>query len=190
MLKNTFFLSFWQRLSLYFCCFLCTCSLVYGQGEKVIVIGSSSSGETSVEISGKVLDLDSGLPLERAKIHVDGADWGIPTDSSGMYRVFIGPGRHKFTAIKNGYRTESVQVLVNGAGSLDFKLKKWSLTLSEVVVQADKADKSVEGTKPGLTSLSIKGLRVLPAFLGEVDVVVRIRVVYHFYALKLCISPY
>ena len=142
---------------------------LWGQ-QKLRSVGTSSTATTSVKVSGKVTGLDSEAPLRNARIHVDGSDWGIPTDSTGTFHIFIAPGNHTFTVIKNGYRTESEKVNILGAGELDFKLKKWALTLSEVVVQAEKADNRVAGTKPGLTSLSIKGLRVLPAFLGEVDV--------------------
>ncbi|MEZ4686838.1 MAG: hypothetical protein R3B47_12455 [Bacteroidia bacterium] len=67
---------------------------------------SSNSTESSVKVSGEVTDLDSGEPLRSARIHVDGSDWGIPTDSTGVFHIFIVPGNHKFAVIKNGYRSE------------------------------------------------------------------------------------
>lgn len=150
--------------------FLLFTAFLFAQEERVIVLGEEEAGVESVLLSGYVFDKNDKKPLKGATVHVNAASWGIPADSTGKYQLYLAPGKYKIAAMKSGYQSQEFVIKLQGKADLNFELQKWSLTLSEVVVQADRADKGISSTKPGLTSMSIKGLRVLPTFLGEVDV--------------------
>jgi hypothetical protein len=92
-------------------------------------------------ITGRLLDRESGRPLQAARIVVVGLPGVLETDLDGRYRTPpIPAGTYSVRAALIGYspqQRDSVRVPPGGVGSADFALTVRAIELEELSVQAD-----------------------------------------------------
>ena len=90
-----------------------------------------------IEITGKVLDADSGDPLIGAAVQVVGTDVGAVTNVDGSFTVPVPEKDVRLLISYTGYQPE--EVAVNPEGPLLVRLQPDTEALSEVVVTGRKA---------------------------------------------------
>ncbi|MFC3416018.1 TonB-dependent receptor [Algoriphagus hitonicola] len=121
-------------------------------------------------LTGKILDQDSQEPIEGVGLHVDGFYTGISSDRFGTYYIALSPGVHRvtFRHITKIPLSTSVTLFDNGVVNLNMREKNFEL--DGVVVMSEEPDRNVRNPITGITKLTTRELKAIPAFMGEADI--------------------
>jgi len=98
-------------------------------------------------IRGTITDAQTGEPLMFTSVYVKNTDppMGAQTDLDGKYEIKITAGTYTLEVSYVGYATNTiteVQVAADSVTILDFSMKEQTETLQEVVVQANRIDRT------------------------------------------------
>lgn len=122
-------------------------------------------------LSGKVIDTNTGEPIVGATIFLDFKKSGIITDTLGNYNIYLPKGEYVIKISHVGYKPFRTKVILKTDIRVDVGLEDVSKTLEEVIVSSQATRKSIQTPSLGVTLLSIKGIKKLPAMMGEVDII-------------------
>ncbi|MEA5260232.1 TonB-dependent receptor [Arcicella aquatica] len=123
------------------------------------------------QLSGKVKDSNTGESIVGATIFLDFKKSGVITDSLGNYQLYLPPGEYVIKVSHVGYKPYRTKLTLKADTKLDVTLEDVSKTLEEVIVSSQATRKSIQTPSLGVTLLSIKGIKKLPAMMGEVDII-------------------
>jgi len=139
----------------------------------VLVIGDESErgNFTKATISGKIIDAQTGKPLNGARISIDKLDQTLSTDRNGNYTFTVPPGDYDLRLNYAGFEENNRSIRVGGNGIVDFELTEKSILLKEVVVSDKVVDLNIIRTQMGTIRLNAKTIKELPNFLGEKDII-------------------
>ena len=114
----------------------------------------------------------AGQPLIGATIVVKALSLGTSADAQGRFTLALPAGTHVVTYSCLGYepRTETL-TLADQPLTRHVQLAAVSVSTAEVVVTARRAEANVQSTEMGVTRLAMKTVKLVPALLGEVDVI-------------------
>jgi TonB dependent receptor/CarboxypepD_reg-like domain/TonB-dependent Receptor Plug Domain len=126
----------------------------------------------SANLSGYVLDSNSKQPLQKVVIRFDYKKTGTLTDSLGFYTIDLPYGEYSITFSSVGYRNYASKLIIDAPNvTFSHAMQNISKELEEVIVSAKgSSQQTIDRPLMGVNSLSIKTLKKIPAFLGEVDV--------------------
>ncbi|MFD1470432.1 TonB-dependent receptor domain-containing protein [Hymenobacter caeli] len=129
------------------------------------------AGTTAATLRGTLADA-AGQPLIGATIVVKALGLGTAADEQGCFALALPAGTHVVTYSFVGYepRTETL-TLAGGPLTRTVQLVAASVSTGEVIVTARRAEDNVQSTEMGVTRLDMKTVRLVPALLGEVDVI-------------------
>jgi hypothetical protein len=133
------------------------------------VIGKSQVNHT---LSGYIKDSESGETLIGANIRQeDNPANGTVTNTYGFYSITLPEGKYRFVFSYLGYQNEIKEINLDTNATLNVALLS-GIQMQEVVVSAkeDQEDENVQSTSMGKVSLPTEQIKVLPALLGEVDI--------------------
>lgn len=104
----------------------------------IFLVSAQLFAQSSGNISGRVIDAKSLLPLPGATVVVDGTNIGVITDDNGFFILQdIPTATYNITANFLGFENQTkFNVIIKSVGSNDllFKLEEISELLKEVVV--------------------------------------------------------
>lgn len=115
------------------------------------------------------MDADSKQPLPGAAISIGNLKKAILTDINGDFSVRVPKGEYPLDVTYVSYRPYRQKITVNENLSLIIELQSLDNELEEVTISGA----SNAGTKNlaiGLNTLSIKGIKKMPAIMGEIDI--------------------
>ncbi|MEL7221974.1 MAG: TonB-dependent receptor, partial [Bacteroidota bacterium] len=140
---------------------------------EVISIGAEQPSEAGVTptIVGRLADAATGEPIVGATIYWPELEEGTVTDSRGLWEVKIPTGEYRLQIQYIGYNNFERTFAILGDGFLDMKLRQEAFDLATVIVLAEANDDNVTRDQAGLSTISVRRIEELPAFLGEADVV-------------------
>jgi hypothetical protein len=95
---------------------------------------------------------------------------GGSTDAEGQYTLRLPEGRYEVVSAYIGYRNDTTVVNLNRFRVLEIDLVSSTSLLETVTVSGRDARTNIEQTQMGVERLSAKQLELLPAALGEADV--------------------
>ncbi len=100
------------------------------------LLPARATGQTATTVSGRVLESESGRPIQGATIFVPGTQRGAMTRADGTYRLTVDAGQVELTARLIGYTSARavVQVSQGRSATQDFSLAKAPLSLTAVAV--------------------------------------------------------
>ena len=119
-------------------------------------------------LSGYLSDAQTGERLVGANIFELSSSQGGASNAYGFYSQIFKQGKVNIQISYLGYQTEIVELDLNESQSLNIFLEP-SLTLTEVVITAQKDSVLIAGTGQG-TTLPLERLGHLPQVAGEADV--------------------
>jgi len=119
-------------------------------------------------LSGYLSDAQTGERLVGANIFELTSSQGGASNAYGFYSQKFKQGKLKLQISYLGYQTEIVELDLNKSRSFDFSLEP-SLTLTEVVITAQKDSVLITGAGQG-TTLPLGRLSHMPHVAGEADV--------------------
>ncbi|MBC7923469.1 MAG: TonB-dependent receptor [Ferruginibacter sp.] len=129
------------------------------------------TGGGKVTVNGYVRDAASGEALIGATVFVKELATGTATNGYGFYSLTLPPGDYLLTYRYLGYESLSNPLALTGNLTRDVNLSDQRVQMKEVVIAADKPDDNVKSTDMSVNKLDIRTIRMMPALLGEVDVV-------------------
>ncbi|MXY82317.1 MAG: carboxypeptidase-like regulatory domain-containing protein, partial [Gemmatimonadetes bacterium] len=95
----------------------------------------AADSQAEVVVQGVVLDAETGKALPRANIEVVGQAWGTIGDGQGVFRLVVDALPVTLRATHIGYAP--VELLVDEAGPLKFRLQPIPLELKGLIIDGD-----------------------------------------------------
>jgi len=150
---------------------------VSGENQVYDIGNPSEAGRSGIiTVSGYVRDISSGEGLPGVTVFVNELAQGTATDGNGFYMVNIPRGAYTMHFSFLGMKEASVSTRVYGSGRLDIGMAETYIPIEGAVVTARKND-ALRRLETGLEKISIATLRLMPASLGETDVLKNILLV-------------
>jgi len=121
-------------------------------------------------ISGYIRDHASGESLIGATLTVKNSGKGVNSNAYGFFSITLPAGNLQLDVSYVGYVSKEINMVLDRDTVLNVFLTP-GLNLSEdVVVIARRRDNNVKTAQMGKISLPIEQIKLLPAFMGEVDI--------------------
>ncbi len=123
-------------------------------------------------VSGYVKDSESGETLIGTNIHLeDDPTNGTVTNTYGFYSITLPEGKYRLVFSYLGYQSKVEEIDLDENVTLNIDLIS-GIQMQEVVVSAkeDKEDENIQSTSMGRVNLPTQQIKVLPALLGEIDI--------------------
>ena len=106
-----------------------------------LLVNSKTHAQTFINIvKGRVLEYETGKPLENVNVYVSGTTWGTTTDQNGNFKIDKLPsGNHEIVASIIGYESQTKSVFLKGGkiSILTFKLPQAHYELEAVTVSGE-----------------------------------------------------
>ncbi|MFN8356799.1 MAG: TonB-dependent receptor [Spirosomataceae bacterium] len=131
---------------------------------------TSAVAQEGYRVSGYVKDSTDGKPIIKAAIVVDFQKSGTYTDEKGYYSILLPYGKHTIAVRHVGYRVNRAIIDLQDNLTLSFSLNSLNNELDEVIVTSKAIDENVQRPLLGVSQLSIKVLKKIPAAFGETDI--------------------
>lgn len=133
--------------------------------------GYSQSGNKKQysSFTGTVIDSLDRKPIEGVAVKID--NQGVYSQADGSFASLVPYGEYTVTISMIGYRTFRRRISFKKTTVLlNVSLLNIAKELDEVVVSTQGATKNVDRTLLGVTPMSMKTIKKIPAIMGEVDV--------------------
>ena len=136
---------------------LCLSSVLLAQEQRFIVSGTVKEAETGETLIGATI-----VALE--------SNQGTTTNEYGFYSISL-PSKDSVTLLISyvGFQSEVRKLLLSSNQQLNVELGA-GVQLEEVVVKANSYEERVNATQMSVEVLSVREAKLLPALLGEVDI--------------------
>ncbi len=134
------------------------------------VEASQLISQKKANISGYVKDGNSGELLIGASIYVKEIQGGAVSNSYGFYSCELPVGNYEIQFSYLGYQTEIKQIYLKSDVEINVELFENSESLKEVVVRSQRQDANVRDPQMSVQKLQSKIVKVVPALMGEADV--------------------
>ncbi|HLF35051.1 MAG TPA: TonB-dependent receptor [Cyclobacteriaceae bacterium] len=119
---------------------------------------------------GQVLAQNDDTPVPGATIFVEELNLGVISSINGTFQFILPPGTYTMAIKSVGFIDQQVSFELTGNKSATYYLPTEVKMLNEVVISGE-AEANVREISTGITRLNNRALKILPAFLGEVDIV-------------------
>ncbi|GHS96396.1 collagen-binding protein [Bacteroidia bacterium] len=120
-------------------------------------------------IQGIITDAGSGEKLIGATVYILETKGGTVSDEKGHYSLALPSGNYTLRFSYVGYDNKELKITPQSPLTQNIQLQSNGL-LQEVVVSTQKKDNNITNLTMGVEKLSIKEIRLLPAIMGEVDI--------------------
>ncbi len=123
-------------------------------------------------LSGYVKDSESGETLIGTNIHLeDDPTNGTTTNTYGFYSITLPQGKYRFVYTYLGYQSQVEEIMLDSNKVINIDMVS-GIKMQEIVVSADKEKEveNVQSTSMGKVNLPTEQIKVLPALLGEIDI--------------------
>lgn len=128
------------------------------------------SDDSRVSLSGFIRDAGDKEPMFGATVFAKENYRGTAADENGFYRLELKPGNYTIEYSFIGYAKVTKTVELNEDTRLDVYLSVEGEELTGVVIDVD-AKQNVESVEMSKIELDIKEIKIMPALMGEVDVI-------------------
>ncbi len=122
--------------------------------------------ENTLELSGRILNIETGEPLPNVLIVATNTNNAVVSDSNGLYSLILSPGSHRIEVSSLGLEKKKTNVIIYDSGSYDFKLYENIEQLDEVTLSANRTQ-NVEQADMGKTEIDAEASKNIPLILGE-----------------------
>jgi hypothetical protein len=126
--------------------------------------------QVNYRFSGYIRDTLDGKPLVKASLNIDFGKFGGLTDEKGFFDLSLPTGEHAVTIKYVGYRPTRETIYLRRNIEKNYAIHQVENELEEVIVSSKGAESNIQRPIMGVSQLSIKTLRKLPAAVGEVDI--------------------
>lgn len=137
----------------------------------LLLTTSLSAQVEEITISGKLTEAESGETLIGATVAIPSLSAGTTSNAYGFYSLSVPKGEEEIQLIFSyvGSQSQERSIVPNQDVTLDIELGI-GLELEEVVVKANSFQEQLRSTQMSVEAITTREAKLLPAFLGEVDV--------------------
>ena len=131
---------------------------------------STDSKAVIITVSGKITDSDNGETLIGATVAVPGLAIGTSSNEYGFYSISVPKGDSvllEFSYV--GFQAQQKKILAIQDITINIELST-GLQLEEIVVKANSFEEQLNSTQMSVEAITTREAKMLPAFMGEVDV--------------------
>ncbi len=121
-------------------------------------------------ISGYVREKATGEDLIGTNVYIKELSKGTITNQYGYYSLTLGNGEYTFVVSFIGYSDYTKKIVLNKDIKLNVSLKQTSIITDEVIISSERSDKNIQSTEMGTIKLPVEKIKVIPAFMGEIDI--------------------
>ncbi len=135
-----------------------------------LLIQYGLQAQQSFTVSGRISDAENGETLIGATVLAVEQEQGTTTNEYGFYSISLAAGdsvQMIFSYV--GFQPVVRNFLLDSDKTFDIELGE-GLQLNEVVIKANSYQEQVNSTQMSLEALTVKEAKLLPALLGEVDI--------------------
>ncbi len=122
------------------------------------------------DLSFKILNENTGLPLDNAQISVDPCNCGGVSNAAGRFSITLPEDTYTLTIRYIGFQEYVQSLELNRDVILEIGLLEREEQLSEVIVRARRILENLESPQMGALQLTSQELKKIPAAIGEFDV--------------------
>lgn len=142
-------------------------------GNQAHTIGSLSQNPSkqNVLITGIIQDGKTGGPVIGSTILIESLNLGTVSNSFGQFELEVPFGYHELEISSIGYVSDVFRINAQSNGAISLELFEELKELEEVTITATAIDENIKGIQSGLNTMTIKGIKNIPSFMGEVDVI-------------------
>ncbi|MBP6334878.1 MAG: TonB-dependent receptor [Bacteroidia bacterium] len=134
------------------------------------IFSLSLSAQQNHTVSGYVKEAETGESLLGANVYLKENLKGTNTNAYGFYSITVPSGKYTLVVSYLGFVTQEFTIDLNKDIPLNVKLSTLAIETQEVTITAEKEDRNVQSTEMGQEKIGIEKIKILPAFMGEVDV--------------------
>jgi len=128
-------------------------------------------GQNKHTFSGYVRDAASGEDIIGASLAVIEAETGAITNEYGFFSVRLDPGQYTILLRSLGYQADTFRIDLKEDIQQVYKVVEVGYEVGTVEITDKADDENVTGVEMSTEKLSLKTIKRLPAFMGEVDVI-------------------
>ncbi|NOY95542.1 MAG: TonB-dependent receptor [Chlorobi bacterium] len=137
----------------------------------LLFLATAFSGAAQmVTLNGYIIDKASGEALIAANCYFPEISTGVISNSYGFYSITVPKGTYNVIFSYIGYETQELRIELNENRQLTILMVEESKQIEEVTVSGKQKDRNIESIDMSMEKVSVKLVKKLPAFMGEVDV--------------------
>jgi hypothetical protein len=136
-----------------------------------LMLAGTLSAQTRHTLSGYIRDAGSGEDLVGARVYVPAINAGAYANEYGFFSLTLPEGDYSVIVSYLSYADDTVQVALRKDIVRNFELGESTVAVAAVEITAKANDENVKNVEMSTAKMSIKELKTLPAFMGEVDVI-------------------
>lgn len=130
-----------------------------------------SDYQKNIVISGYIRDSQTDEVLAGVTVIDAILKNGTSSDSRGWFSISVPAGDYDLQFSYIGYSSISMNGHSDRNITLNAELVSFETPLGEVFVEGKRSDNNVKATEMSIVKLDIKTIRMVPAFLGEIDLI-------------------
>ncbi len=136
-----------------------------------VQFGSESAATSETyQLSGNIIDKNSGEIIIGAAFNVDNLLGGTVSDENGNFTIDLKRGRSKMEVSYLGYTTLLIEIEIYEDAVLNIELQSLAVELDQVVIQGQSQTENIESVISGVERLDIERLSQRTQLMGELDV--------------------
>lgn len=136
-----------------------------------ILLSSGLMAQEKYTISGYINDGATGEALIGGTIYVEELSSGVQTNVYGFYSLTLPAGNYTLEYRYIGYISLKKEIDLSQDEQLIIELSSDEVHLQEIIIKGTPEDENVTSSEMSTVELDIKTIRLIPAFMGEVDVI-------------------
>ena len=141
-------------------------------GGKVVIADSPNDGASKKPIiSGTVKDAKTGEQLIGATIYVKELKTGTVSNVYGFYSLSLNSGNYTLIYSFLGYESIEKTINLKTNYTINIELSPVQQSLKEVEIIEKRNNENVIKNEMSVVRLSSKAIKLIPAFMGEVDII-------------------
>jgi CarboxypepD_reg-like domain len=132
---------------------------------------TTTAQQKKYTLSGFVRDQETGEDLTGAQVLVPSAGTGAYCNTYGFYSLTLPEGDYDVIVRYMGFDDDSLTIALHQDISQNIELREQSVQVKTVEITDKAKEDHVKGLDMSVEKMSLREIRKLPAFMGEVDVI-------------------
>ena len=138
----------------------------------VLLWSGWAEAQNKYTVSGFIKEDESGENLLGANVYIKELlpQSATTTNQYGFYSLTVEEGKYTLVISYLGLEDLVQQIDLNKNLRVNQSLKTFSFTTDEVVIEGERSDQNIDDAQMGKIDLEVEQIKLLPAFMGEVDI--------------------
>jgi len=140
-----------------------------------VISVSWAQAQNKYTISGFIKEAESGENLLGANVYIKELLVGTTSNQYGFFSITVEEGQYHLVISYLGFEDIIEEIDLTKNIRYNSSLAPSAITTGEVVIEAERSDKNIESAQiesaqMGKLNLEVDQIKMLPAFMGEVDI--------------------